>query len=637
MQRRQYRGVVTLFAFLAIPVAPGAADVTGHVRHADTLVPVSGAIVSLQASDVRTTTAPDGGFSLPLSSGTDLVIVAGAKGFFYAWKKVSPPLAGLELLLPPVPPMDDPAYTFLEPFDCGNCHPDQHNQWSDTPMARAGFNTWVDDIYSGQGTPGGMGGFVYTRDSVFAGSNPESECAACHQPEHWVNSPFTALADPTLPRPRAVTHGISCEVCHKIADVDESKINFPGLFPGALTFSRPAGPNFHQVQYGVLGDVTFSGPSLMRPSYQPQLVAEVCGTCHQDKNDPDENHTYNGVTSEPTYTEWAESPYGDEQSPLYETCVDCHMPPSGATEVCVVLYPPLVRDPDTIRSHTILGTTPEFLENAVDMVMDTAIEGSELRVNVAITNSRTGHHVPTGVTVRNMILVLEAWKDGDDPLIAPLLHTGLQTVHALGGEGSPAAGYYGGMAGKLYAKVNHNAEGNGPTFFTDATGLQFDTRIPALATDNTSYTFALPNEGGTVHVRARLIYRRAFRFLVDAKQWTETGHGNPLEDVLPPHFGHLKEIAEANVVAPVQMGACCLADEGCAVVSEAECLSSLSGTWAGPGTDCNDANGDGLAHACDTRERIPTVSSWGVVIMALLFAVGSRLLTRRRRPYPWGL
>ncbi len=53
-------------------------------------------------------------------------------------------------------------------------------------MAHTGKNSWVLDLYSGSGTPGGMGGFVYTRDSVYASSNPASECAPrisliCHR------------------------------------------------------------------------------------------------------------------------------------------------------------------------------------------------------------------------------------------------------------------------------------------------------------------------------------------------------------------------------------------------------------------------------------------------------------------------
>ncbi len=317
-------------------------------------------------------------------------------------------------------------------------------------------------------------------------------------------------------------------------DVDTSKINYPGIFPGAVTFNRPD-PG-EQVMYGLLADVDYESGQ-MRASYQPQLAAEVCAVCHHDANDPDENHTFSGVISEPTYMEWLASPYGDPGSPCYMSCVDCHMPQAASNQVCSV-------DPTRIRSHEILGTTAKYLENAVNLDMAAAQVGSSLNVSVSIANTATGHHVPTGVTVRNMILLVEAWEEGKDPLTDPLVHLGSQVVHDLGGIGDPAQGYFAGLPGKSFAKVNHDANGHGPTFFTDATGIEFDNRIPALASDTTTYRFLLPDYDANIHVRARLIYRRAFRFLVDAKAWTEDGHGNALEDVTAPDFGHLMASSE---------------------------------------------------------------------------------------------
>jgi hypothetical protein len=338
---------------------------------------------------------------------------------------------------------------------------------------------------------------------------------------------------------------VSCDVCHKIADIPLSGQNFPGIYPGVVTFTRPLGPDFHPVQYGLLGDVDFEHPIKMRASYQPQLVAEVCGACHQDKNDPDQNENFdepNGVISEPTYFEWADSDYADPESPYFATCLDCHMPANAETEACNAISLP--RPAGSLRSHTIRGTTAEYLENAVELDLVAQLVDDTVEVEASITNSLTGHHVPTGVTVRNMILLIEAWREEDD---LSLTHTGVQTVHDLGGIGDPAQGYYAGLPGKYFSKLNHDATLNGPTFFTDATGIIFDNRIAALATDVSNYTFDAPAGGGTVRVRARLIYRRAFRFLVDAKQWTEDGHGQPLEDIAPPHFGHLMEMEEEVV------------------------------------------------------------------------------------------
>lgn len=528
-----------------------ADTITGTVLDEVTLGPVAGALVSQQATTYRTTTLVDGSFTLEVPGGQGLVIVAASVGRFNRSVEVDSPASGVVILLAPVPQHDDPAYGFLGPEGCSYCHYDTLIAWEQTPMARAGFNTWVHDIYSGTGTPGGMGGFVYVRDSVHASANPDSECAACHEPERWIENGYAGALDlPSgVPAP-GVAHGVSCEVCHKVADIDESKVNFPGIYPGVVTFTRPEGPEPEQVQYGVLADVDFVSEFAMRASYQPQLTAAVCAACHQDKNDPDGDGDFeepDGVISEPTYLEWLDSPYGDDQSESYATCVDCHMPPSGFDTICNVVFPPIVRDPETIRSHDIRGTTPEFLDNAVELQASASQSGMTVQVDVDVTNSLTGHHVPTGVTVRNMILLVEAWTDGGDPSTDALLFLEGSEVHALGGAGDPQQGYYAGLPGRYFGKVNHDANLAGPTFFTDATGIQFDNRIPALATDSSSYAFLAPAVGEAVHVRARLIYRRAFRSLVDAKQWTQDGHGNPLEDVLPPYYGHLMEETETSV------------------------------------------------------------------------------------------
>jgi len=524
---------------LALAGAPATSQVAGAVLDANTLTPIGGALVTLQATTQQVTTAADGSFFLPGVSGTNLVVVAARKGYYNTPMGVTAPGAATIFMMEPIVVGNNLSYSFMDPAACGTCHPDQYAQWVGSPMADAGPNTWVYDIYNGTGTPGGIGGFVYTTSSPHAATNPNSECASCHQPEPWIKQPFSALEPITNLSPQAA-HGISCEVCHKIAHIDENSTNYPGIYPGEVSFNLPDSPLvIHQTQYGVLADTSFQALGIMRPAYQPQLAAAVCAACHQDKNDPDGNGNFeepNGVISEPTYGEWLASPYGDPTSPLYKSCVECHMPSYGATSVSN--FTSLQRDPATIRSHAILGTTPEFLENAVDMAINVQNVGSSIQATVTITNSLTGHHVPTGVTVRNMILLVEAWSTSDGQ---KLNYTGTEFIHNLGGVGDPNQGYFAGLPGRFFAKVNHDAAGNGPTFFTDATGILWDTRIPALGVDTSNYSFDVPPGTGQVMLRARLVYRRAFRAFVDAKQWTMDGHGNPLEDIAAPYFGHLME------------------------------------------------------------------------------------------------
>ncbi len=523
-----------------------ASQVSGVVLDAQSRTPLEGARVTWVLTNTRTVSAANGTFSLPTVTG-EAVVTAGLKGYFTGNATVNAPSTTVELLLDAVPTTDTPTYVPADSATCAACHPRQEIDWRTSAMRHAGTNTWVHDTFNGLGTAGGMGGFVYTRDSALAGTHPDSECASCHQPLKWMEQGFSGGMEPPQSDALAVTEGVTCEICHKAANLDETKLNAPGLWPGMFTFSRPAVS--WQVQYGLLGDVTYQSNTLMRSSYQPQLSAVLCAACHQDKNDPDLDGDFeeaNGVVSEPTYEEWVNSPYGDPTSPLHATCVDCHMPPINLYAACNLMPPNYRRPPGQIRSHRFEGTTPEFLENAVSLALSTRLVDGRVVAHVALTNDRTGHHVPTGVTIRNMILLVEAvaWPSGE--VLAQLAGP---TVDTLGGVGDPAQGYYAGQPGKLYAKFIEDAAANGPTFFTDAARIRWDNRIAPLQTDNTTYSFAAPAQGGNVEVRARVIYRRAWRSLVDAKGWTLEGHGEPLGDLAPPHFGHL--MAQANGLVPV--------------------------------------------------------------------------------------
>lgn len=525
---------------------PARAEVGGRVVDASSGAPVAAARVSLQASTEETLTSSVGEFTLSQVTLPGSVIVAARQGYFNGSATTSTGLSRLEIRLEPIVDDADPAYRLLSPGACARfCHYGQLNAWDSSPMARAGTNTWVYDTYDGSGTPGGLGGFVYTRDSALATRAPASECASCHQPLRWIEAPYSPLEPISGSPSAAVAHGVSCEVCHKIAEVDETKPNYPGFYPGVARLSRPR-PGA-QIQYGILGDTNFRDPGRMRPAYNPQLSAVVCGLCHQDKNDPDLDGDFeepDGVISEPTYLEWLASPYADERSPLYQTCAGCHMPALGSQQACEFLGGTFTRPPTDVRTHDIRGTSPPFLENALSLSATVAAHPGGLSVDVRVYNDRTGHSVPTGVTIRNVILLVEA-RQGPRSLA---LLSGPE-VHELGGVGDPATGDFAGLPGRLFAKVNHDSAGNGPTFFTDAAGITFDTRIAALASDRSRYEFLAPS-AGPVSVRIRLIYRRSWRALVLAKGWVQTGLGLPLEDVLPPDFGHLMEHLELSATVP---------------------------------------------------------------------------------------
>lgn len=567
-------------AWLALVSGVLVSQVGGVVVDAQTNQPLAGVRVTWSTTTTRTVTAMDGTWSLPSATGT-LVVTAGLKGYFTGNATVTAPDTTVELRLDAVPTVDNAGYVPAEASTCAACHPRAEADWRNSGMRHAGTNAWVHDTYNGTGTAGGMGGFVYTRDSVLASQHPQSECASCHQPLQWIKQGFSGAMFPGQSDAVEVQDGVSCEVCHKAANLDESKLNAPGVWPGMFTLSRPA--NNWQVQYGVLGDVPYVSLTLMRSSLQPQLSAVLCAACHQDKNDPDLDGDFeedNGVISEPTYGEWLASPYGDPASPLFASCVDCHMPAINLYAACNLMPSNYRRPPGQIRSHKFEGTTPEFLENALSLNLSARLVEGRVVASVALTNDRTGHHVPTGVTIRNMVLLVEAVAYPSGEVLAQLAGP---VVDALGGVGDPAQGYYAGLPGKLYGKFIEAADGTGPTFFTDAARIRWDNRLAPLQTDTTSYSFAAPATGGNVTVRARVIYRRSWRALVDAKAWTQDGHGQPLEDVQPPHFGHL--MAESRALVPV--AAYC---DGGLFCQQCETGADCGPGWACFNNRCEDAS-----------------------------------------------
>jgi hypothetical protein len=157
-----------------------------------------------------------------------------------------------------------------------------------------------------------------------------------------------------------------------------------------------------------------------------------------------------------------------------------------------------------------------LLRNAVTLTATARLEGSKLVVQVDITNDKTGHHVPTDSPLRHMILLVQA-GDGQGRAL-PL--QGGPTVPKWGGVGEPDEGYYAGLPGKAFAKVLQEVWTEvAPTgAYWNPTRVLSDNRLAAFATDTSRYTFAAPDEGA-VTVKVRLIFRRAFKELMDQKGW----------------------------------------------------------------------------------------------------------------------
>ncbi len=83
-----------------------------------------------------------------------------------------------------------------------------------------------------------------------------------------------------------------------------------------------------------------------------------------------------------------------------------------------------------------------------------------------------------------------------------------------------------------------------------------------------------------------------------------------------------------------QCGACCVPSAPClSKVTESAC-NAAGGSYKGDHTQCEgDSNADGTDDVCisDVTEQIPTVSEWGLVILALLLLIGAKVYFGGRR------
>ncbi len=158
----------------------------------------------------------------------------------------------------------------------------------------------------------------------------------------------------------------------------------------------------------------------------------------------------------------------------------------------------------------------ELLQNAVTMTVDAIIEDNQVIVEVKITNDKTGHHVPTDSPLRQMILLVNA-TDGQGQVLPLLIG---EKIPEWGGVGDPSKGYFAGLPGKGYAKILMElwTEISPSGAYWNPTRIVSDNRIPAFESDTSTYTFTVPSDG-KVNVKISLLFRRAFKELMDQKGW----------------------------------------------------------------------------------------------------------------------
>ncbi len=540
-------------------------ELTGFVF--DGKGPAEGAWVQVQATDYLAESDADGAFIIPMPAVTEpITLVAWRKNHLFTYTQVIPAQVVAEnalitLTLKAHHRTDNLDYEWEPSENCAECHT-ANDEWLGDAHSQTAKNPRFLSIYRGTDVDGNQSPFTgydgaFPTDDI---SSPDyhgpgfkidfplrdGNCASCHTPQvtnlpttnscAWAGCHMgtTMERSDELPNvsvnPTGLTgtaaEGISCDFCHTVAKarVDEEtglpEQHMTGIL--SLTIYRPEpGERF------IMGNIPDSARET--DSYNPIYEeSQYCSSCHY------------GVLSDTviynSYGEWLESPYSDAETG--QTCQDCHMPIAEQydfvdEQVALANMPPLLaavmaqeernyfvypekggifRKKEQVHNHKMPGASDEkFLQNAVSMETKAVVKDGQLNVTVSIINDQTGHHVPTGSPMRNMLLVVEAF-DAE----------GNQLEQTAGDVLPEWSGDYQGQPGKGFAKIlRDQLTGESPTVAQwRYLEVESDNRIPAMGMDTTEISFAIA-ANQTARVEARLIFRRAFQQLAEWKGWTD--------------------------------------------------------------------------------------------------------------------
>ena len=279
---------------------------------------------------------------------------------------------------------------------CGECHPVQFSEWSQSMHRYAARSPVFDEMAAKafRDTAGGVGTF----------------CTGCHSPlGTMAGEPGSTVADERSERSR---EGVSCQVCHQAVatEVPIGNVSLVHDFSAPIQgpFSDPVSAVGHGSEKGAIIS-----------------SSELCGSCHDVFNFP-------GLRIEEAYTEYQNSPA--KASGL--RCQDCHMGPTpgvpSAREVGPIAVVEGLALPDRpLSSHRFVGPDYSMLadfpyaddlaasaEAQADMVgqiqtllsnavhiEDASYSALDGVLSVVVESLTPGHNVPSGFTSERQMWV----------------------------------------------------------------------------------------------------------------------------------------------------------------------------------------------------------------------------------------
>ncbi|MEK6777885.1 MAG: multiheme c-type cytochrome [bacterium] len=245
---------------------------------------------------------------------------------------------------------------------CGQCHHEIFKTWSLSMHAHAMDDPIFESTYA----------LAYTQ----TGGKAKKLCLRCHAPTVLLTKDFDQELEITR-------EGITCDFCHAVKDVDLSRRDSPMVMNPLLSkadMNWKRDRTYHDIK---------KNPVL--------ASSEFCAGCHEYSDE-------NGVSLLGTYTEWKKSPYAGQGI----SCQGCHIPHAEGK----VNDPRMLMFKDSLSGGVHSKDAPPVKtehehDDIVTRLENVERKGGNLTVVVSLTNTGSGHKLPTGIPSRNLVLICE--------------------------------------------------------------------------------------------------------------------------------------------------------------------------------------------------------------------------------------
>ncbi|OKY76417.1 MAG: cytochrome C [Desulfobulbaceae bacterium DB1] len=396
---------------------------------------------------------------------------------------------------------------FTAPETCGECHPQQFEEWTGSLHALA----LKDPVYQGE----------LNKAVKAMGHDISRQCEGCHSPMGVVTGEVKGAGLAGL-SPVAI-NGVSCDVCHSMKSHTGWQTPYHQPENGSFVMSpgRDGADGPVLTKYGPYAAADGCGEGFHECVEQPlHKTTEICAGCHQV------HHYKNHTPLESTYREWKDSPYSVKNI----GCQDCHMveydtflrsadaftkPQRGEFRhyfngANFLLYYLLEQAAIKGGDQALAANAKSKYELAVNRLKAAADldvtpiyrDGKLAEIKVRVHNRRAGHNLPTSLTNIRQIWLEMTVKDQDGKIV--------MTTGTVGADGT------------LPEEVRlFNSDGMGENLHLqidpwEVVAFSRHDTIPAKGYKDVYYGVSGAHAKGPLSVEVKLRYRQAEQKIAEA-------------------------------------------------------------------------------------------------------------------------